>query len=75
MPQAYILFNITPGTEHQVLNDVKKVEGIKEAYVTYGVYDLIAKIKVDTVEALRELVTNHLRNIVNVTSTLTLLEI
>jgi hypothetical protein len=45
MPQAYILFIITPGTELQVLNDVKAIEGVQEAYVSYGVYDLIAKSK------------------------------
>ena len=74
MPRAYVLFNITPRTELQVLNDVKKIRGVKETYVSYGVYDLIVRVKEDSIEALRELVTYHLRKIANVTSTLTLME-
>jgi len=74
MPRAFVLINITPGTELQVLNDVKKIGGVEEAYVSFGVYDLIVRVKEDSIEALRELVTYHLRKIVNVTSTLTLME-
>jgi hypothetical protein len=40
MPRAFVLFNISPGTELQVLNDVKKIGGVEEAYVSYSVYDL-----------------------------------
>lgn len=74
MPRAYVLFNITSGTELQVLNDVKKSGGVEEAYVSNGVYDLIVRVKEDSIEALRELVSYRLRKIANVTSTLTLME-
>jgi DNA-binding Lrp family transcriptional regulator len=57
-----------------VLNDVKKIGGVEETYVSYGVYDLIVRVNEDSVEALRELVSYHLRKIANVTSTLTLME-
>lgn len=74
MPRAYILLNITPGTEEQVLKDIRKTECVKEAYHSYGVYDLIIRIKADSMQELKELVTYHLRRIENVTSTLTLME-
>jgi DNA-binding Lrp family transcriptional regulator len=74
MPRAFVLFNTTLGTELQVLNEIKKIGGVEEAYISNGVYDLIVRIKEDSIEALRELVTCHLRKIVNVTSTLTLME-
>jgi DNA-binding Lrp family transcriptional regulator len=73
MPRAFVLFNINPGTEEQVLKDAKKTGGVEEAYVSYGVYDLITKVKTDSMEELRELTTYRLRKIENVTSTLTLM--
>jgi DNA-binding Lrp family transcriptional regulator len=73
MPQAFVLFNINPGTEKQVLKDAKKTGGVEEAYVSYGVYDLIVKVKADSMEGLKELVSYRLRKIANVTSTLTLM--
>lgn len=73
MPSAYVLFNISPGFEDYVLNEAKKTGGIKEAYVSYGVYDLILKVTANTQEDLKELVMYHLRRIPYVTATLTLM--
>jgi len=73
MPSAYVLFNVSPGLEEQVLNDVKKVGNIQEAYVSYGVYDVIVKATAENMTDLKELVTYKLRNIAHVTSTLTLM--
>ncbi len=73
MPSAYVLFNISPGLEDDVLNEAKKTGGIEEAYISYGVYDLIVKASADSTAELKELVTYKLRKIPNVTSTLTLM--
>lgn len=73
MPSAYVLFNVSPGLEDQVLVEAKKLGNIQEAYVSYGVYDLIVKATADNMPELKELVTFKLRNIANVTSTLTLM--
>ncbi len=73
MPSAYVLFNISPGLEEDVLNEARKTGGIEEAYISYGVYDLIVKATAGTPAELRELVTYKLRRIANVTSTLTLM--
>jgi DNA-binding Lrp family transcriptional regulator len=73
MPSAYVLFNVSPGFEAYVLNEAKKIGGIQEAYVSYGVYDLILKVKAHTNEELKELVMFKLRRLPNVTATLTLM--
>ena len=73
MPQAFVLFNVSSGSEDQVLNDAKKIKGVKEVYISYGVYDLLLKIKADSMDELKELVTHKLRTIDNVRSTLTLI--
>ncbi|MEM2098406.1 MAG: Lrp/AsnC ligand binding domain-containing protein [Candidatus Bathyarchaeia archaeon] len=73
MPRAFVMINVESGAEDEVLKAMKKVEGVEEAYFSYGVYDLIAKIKADNMEQLKELVTRQIRNISKVRSTLTLI--
>ncbi len=72
MPSAYVLFNTESGSEEQVLNEIRKIEDIAEASISYGVYDIIVKVKTETDKELKELVTFKLRKIHNVRSTLTL---
>ena len=73
MPRAYVLFNVGSGAEEQVLKEAKLIEGVQEAYVSYGVYDLILKVNAASMEELKQLVTHRLRSIDNVRSTLTLI--
>jgi DNA-binding Lrp family transcriptional regulator len=73
MPRAFVLFNVESGSEDKTLQELQKIDGIQEAYVSYGVYDLIAKVKADTMEKLKDTVTHKLRTIPNVRSTLTLI--
>jgi DNA-binding Lrp family transcriptional regulator len=48
---------------------------VQESYVSYGVYDLILKVKANTIEQLKEVVTGKIRAINQVRSTLTLIVI
>ena len=73
MPKAFVLINVEAGSEEEVLKEIKKVEGIEEAYYSYGVYDIIARIKAETMTKLRETVTQKMRTISDVRSTLTLI--
>lgn len=73
MPEAYVLFNVGPGCEGQVLKDVNETGAVAQAFISYGVYDLIVKVKASTMEELKELVSYKLRKIENVRATLTLI--
>ena len=73
MPKAFVLINVESGSEEEVLEQIKKSEGIEEAYYSYGVYDIVAKIKADSMEKLREAVSQKMRTISKVRSTLTLI--
>ena len=73
MPRAFVLINVESGSEDEVLKEIKKLEGIEEAYFSYGVYDLVTKIKADTMEQLKEMVTRKIRALTKVRSTLTLI--
>lgn len=73
MPRAYVLINVESGSEDDVLKELKATEGVEEAYFSYGVYDLITKIKADTMDNLKDMVTRRIRALRKVRSTLTLI--
>ena len=73
MPSAFVLINVESGSEDDVLNELKTVEGVEECYFSYGVYDVITKVKADTMDKLKDLVTRRVRTLNKVRSTLTLI--
>lgn len=73
MTTAIILINTEVAAEDEVLEELKKVEYVKEAYVVYGVYDIVAKIVTPNMDKLREVVTYHIRRLAKVRSTITLI--
>ena len=73
MPQAFVLINVESGAEEDLVKELKKIEGVEEAYFSYGVYDIITKIKADSMEQLKEMVTHRIRALTRVRSTLTLI--
>jgi DNA-binding Lrp family transcriptional regulator len=70
---AYVLINTEVGTEDQVLKMVRKVEHVKEAYTVYGVYDLIIRVESESMESLKAIITEKIRKIELVRSTLTMI--
>jgi len=70
---AFVLINAEIGSEEEVLKELQKVEGVQEAYVVYGVYDVVAKIRADTMDKLKDVVTWHVRRLNKVRSTLTMI--
>lgn len=75
MPIAFVLINAEIGSEADVLKELRKVEGVVEAYSVYGVYDVVAKIQADTMDKLKEIVTWHVRRLEKVRSTLTMIAV
>ena len=73
MPRAFVLINVESGSEDEVLKELKTMEGVEEAYFSYGVYDLITKIRADSMDRLKEVVTRKIRTLSKVRSTLTLI--
>ena len=73
MPKAFVLINVESGAEEEVLAELKKIEDVEEAFFSYGVYDIITKIKADSMEKLKDMVTRKIRSISRVRSTLTLI--
>lgn len=73
MPLAYVLINVETGSDEEVLEGLKKVEGVVEAHTVYGVYDIIAKIEAGTMDKLKDIVAWEVRRLKNIRSTLTMI--
>ena len=67
------MINVETGTEESVLKQLKSLGEVEEAYVSYGVYDILLKVKADSMDKLKEEVTHKIRVISEVRSTLTLI--
>jgi len=75
MPMAYVLITTETGAMESVRESLKKMDYVKETYMVYGVYDIIATVKAETMDKLKEIVTWNLRNLDKVRSTLTMIVI
>ncbi|MCS7097381.1 MAG: Lrp/AsnC ligand binding domain-containing protein [Candidatus Methanomethyliaceae archaeon] len=73
MPLAFVLINVEAGSDKEVLENIKKISEVKQAYMVYGVYDLVAILEADTLEKLRECVTKKIRQLDKVRSTMTMI--
>lgn len=73
MPAAIVLINTEVGFESEALKEVRKVDGVSEAWGVYGVYDIIARVQANTMDELKEIMTFRLRRLDRVLSTLTMI--
>jgi DNA-binding Lrp family transcriptional regulator len=73
MLTAYVLLNTEIGAENQVLKALKKIEGVREAYNLWGVYDIIANVKADNMKKLEYIVTKKIEKIGKINSKLTMI--
>lgn len=73
MAMAYVLIDTDFGSERSVLENLKKTDGVVEASILYGNYSIIARIKADTIDRLKEIISFSVRRLEKVTSTLTLM--
>ncbi len=73
MPIAFILINAELSKEDMVLALVRALPEVKEAYLVYGVYDIIIKVEAETAQAIKDAVFSKIRRIDNVRSTKTMM--
>ena len=80
MPTTYILINSDLGSDVEIIKKIKQIldseSGIQyEVQGVYGVYDIIVKITANSMDLLRSIITNKIRKIDKVYSTLTMMVI
>jgi len=80
VPTAYVLLNSDLGSDETIIKKVKEIlvseENVKyEVQGVYGVYDIILKVTSENSDKLRSVITNKIRKIDKVQSTLTMMVI
>ncbi|MGB9002185.1 MAG: Lrp/AsnC ligand binding domain-containing protein [Nitrosotalea sp.] len=73
MPTAYVMIACDYGQEEQVLEELKTIARVKEARGTEGHYDIVAEIESKTIDEINTTVSEKIRRIDGVRSTLILL--
>jgi len=56
MVEAYMLLVVEHGADDEVLQNLMKIEGIEEASLVLGEYDVHCKLRVDSMSKVREVV-------------------
>ena len=72
MHVGFVLLNCDLGAEEYILEELQQVNEIKNAYVTFGAYDIVAEIDAETQEEFEKTVSLRIRQLSRVVSTMTL---
>ncbi|MBT5274428.1 Lrp/AsnC ligand binding domain-containing protein [Candidatus Woesearchaeota archaeon] len=70
---AMLLIGTKSGTERKVYDELNKHDEIEFVNELFGTWDIIAKIQTESVERMDEFVSDIIRNIKGVDSTMTLI--
>jgi triphosphoribosyl-dephospho-CoA synthetase len=73
MPVAFVLLNVEIGKIDEVLDEVLKIDEVREAYSVAGPYAIVAKVEVDRFEKLAKVIPEKFQNIKGITRSMTLL--
>ncbi len=73
MPEAFVLMNAELGSEESIINELKKIDLVKNVFQVYGVYDIVALVEGETMDKVKETITWNLRKLNGVKSTLTMI--
>jgi len=55
--KAYFMAIVKKGTEHEVAGKLRKLSGVTEVVVTYGLYDVVVRIEAQSLGQLDALIT------------------
>jgi DNA-binding Lrp family transcriptional regulator len=72
MHKGFVLLNCDLGAEEFIVEELRNIPQVSQAYVTFGAYDVIAEINTDSQEDFDETVSFKIRRLTRVVSTMTL---
>lgn len=71
MHKGFILLNCDLGSEEYIVDELKQMQNITNAYLTFGAYDVIAEIQTQDQEGFERVIA-IIRKLSRVVSTMTL---
>lgn len=69
MVAAYIFVTVEPGRNAQVIATLRKMAGVRQAHICWGVPDIFAFVEVGDDKTLSELVLNKIQSIPGIRGT------
>lgn len=69
--KAYVLINVRAGEVKDVVSQLRKLERVIEAHMTFGPYDAVAVITADDMNGLGQMIASDIQPIPGVIETLT----
>ena len=72
MEIAYVLVKSEIAHEMEVLNEILKLDGVKEVKGTFGLYYIFVKIEASSSTEIQNIITKKIRHLKHVISTTTL---
>ena len=72
MHVGYILLNCDLGAEEYIVEELRQIPEVKNAYLTFGAYDVIVEVHADSQEKFERTVSTKIRRLARVVSTMTL---
>ena len=74
--KAFVLINTDDHIDDDILiAQLKKINGISEAYKVSGIYNILVKVEAETMDKVAKVVNHRLKNLRNIQSTLTMVAI
>ncbi len=69
---GFVLLNCDLGAEEYLLDEIKHIPEVENAYITFGAYDVIIEIHAKSQDEFDKTVSNKIRRLARVMSTMTL---
>jgi DNA-binding Lrp family transcriptional regulator len=69
---AFVFITAESDAADLALEDLRKIDAVKEVYVAHGAYDLVAKVCGESFDSVRDVVAKRIRQLGSVKSALTL---
>ncbi len=69
---AFVFITAESDNSNAAIEDLKKIDEVKEVYIAHGAYDIIAKVSGSSFDNLREIIHKRIGHLSSIKSTLTL---
>jgi len=69
---GYVLLNCDLGAEEYIKEELRQIPEVKNAFITFGAYDIIAEVHAESQADFEETVSMKIRRLARVLSTMTL---
>lgn len=71
--KAFVLINTKIGKEGKTIKSLNNIPEVKETLEIYGVYDIIVTIETENMQALKDVISQKVRRIETIDSTVTMI--